>query len=93
MAKAAQAAHRYDGGQQVNMKKYGVYGTDYGSECQHVLQQTPLFYPLPPGCFFATHAIVVVHPRKREVVMLYVEKDDPREAPESGDKKPQPVKK
>ncbi|EQA6239178.1 hypothetical protein ACX5DB_000769 [Enterobacter ludwigii] len=24
--------------------------------------------------------------------MLYVEKDDPREAPESGDKKPQPVK-
>ncbi len=41
MAKAAQAAHRYDGGQQVNMKKYGVYGTDYGSECQHVLQQTP----------------------------------------------------
>jgi len=41
MAKAAQAAHSYDGGQQVNMKKYGVYGTDYGSECQHVLQQTP----------------------------------------------------
>lgn len=103
MAKAAQAAHRYDGGQQVNMKKYGVYGTDYGSECQHVLQQTPgqvrivfhsmVFYPLPPGCVFATHAIVVVHPRKREVVMLYVEKDAPREAPESGDKKPQPVKK
>ncbi|HAG03175.1 hypothetical protein FY044_12925 [Leclercia adecarboxylata] len=52
-----------------------------------------VFYPLPPGCVFATHAIVVVHPRKREVVMLYVEKDDPREAPESGDKKPQPVKK
>ncbi|HHA1984263.1 TPA: hypothetical protein ACOEB8_000261 [Enterobacter ludwigii] len=25
--------------------------------------------------------------------MLYVEKDDPREAPESGDKKAQPVKK
>ncbi|MDU3302744.1 MAG: hypothetical protein E7E83_15110 [Enterobacter ludwigii] len=25
--------------------------------------------------------------------MLYVEKDDPREAPESGDKKHQPVKK
>ncbi|WP_420193817.1 hypothetical protein [Leclercia sp. M-A074-M] len=25
--------------------------------------------------------------------MQYVEKDDPREAPESGDKKPQPVKK
>ncbi|MCL8313930.1 hypothetical protein M9Y48_04995 [Enterobacter cloacae subsp. cloacae] len=25
--------------------------------------------------------------------MLGVEKDDPREAPESGDKKPQPVKK
>ncbi|MEZ2377867.1 hypothetical protein AB6731_04220 [Enterobacter sp. RCC_40] len=25
--------------------------------------------------------------------MLYVEKDEPREAPESGDKKPQPVKK
>nr|WP_257805862.1 hypothetical protein [Enterobacter ludwigii] len=25
--------------------------------------------------------------------MLYVEKDDPRESPESGDKKPQPVKK
>ncbi|HIH9250146.1 TPA: hypothetical protein ACYU26_001337 [Enterobacter ludwigii] len=25
--------------------------------------------------------------------MLYVEKDDPREAPESGDKKPRPVKK
>jgi hypothetical protein len=25
--------------------------------------------------------------------MLCVEKDDPREAPESGDKKPQPVKK
>ncbi|MFP2374726.1 hypothetical protein [Enterobacter ludwigii] len=25
--------------------------------------------------------------------MLYVERDDPREAPESGDKKPQPVKK
>ncbi|MCL6742263.1 MULTISPECIES: hypothetical protein [Kosakonia] len=25
--------------------------------------------------------------------MLYIEKDDPREAPESGDKKPQPVKK
>ncbi|EPA0111434.1 hypothetical protein ACLETS_06655 [Enterobacter ludwigii] len=25
--------------------------------------------------------------------MLYVEKDDPREAPESGDKKPQPLKK
>ncbi|WP_234047596.1 hypothetical protein [Enterobacter ludwigii] len=25
--------------------------------------------------------------------MLYAEKDDPREAPESGDKKPQPVKK
>ncbi|MCU6668888.1 hypothetical protein M8013_09010 [Enterobacteriaceae bacterium H4N4] len=21
------------------MKKYGVYGTDYGGECQHVLQQ------------------------------------------------------
>ncbi|WP_244202345.1 hypothetical protein [Buttiauxella warmboldiae] len=26
-------------------------------------------------------------------MMLYVEKDDPREAPESGDKKPDPVKK
>lgn len=25
--------------------------------------------------------------------MLYIEKDDPREAPESGDKKPDPVKK
>ncbi|MDF7758550.1 hypothetical protein N7V53_05660 [Kosakonia sp. HypNH10] len=25
--------------------------------------------------------------------MLTIEKDDPREAPESGDKKPQPVKK
>ncbi|MEX5419802.1 hypothetical protein WCD91_00110 [Enterobacter cloacae] len=25
--------------------------------------------------------------------MLSVEKDDPREAPESGDKKPQPLKK
>ncbi|WLI79000.1 hypothetical protein Q5705_09240 [Kosakonia sp. H02] len=25
--------------------------------------------------------------------MLNIEKDDPREAPESGDKKPQPVKK
>ncbi|URO01499.1 hypothetical protein NB069_12240 [Leclercia adecarboxylata] len=25
--------------------------------------------------------------------MQFVEKDDPREAPESGDKKPQPVKK
>jgi hypothetical protein len=30
---------------------------------------------------------------KQERNMLYVEKDDPREAPESGDKKPQPVKK
>ncbi|MCL9671266.1 MULTISPECIES: hypothetical protein [Enterobacteriaceae] len=25
--------------------------------------------------------------------MQYIEKDDPREAPESGDKKPDPVKK
>lgn len=30
---------------------------------------------------------------KQERNMLYVEKDDSREAPESGDKKPQPVKK
>ena len=48
---------------------------------------------LPPGWFSATDAIVMVHPQKREAVMQYVEKDDPREAPESGDKKPQPVKK
>ena len=88
MAKAAQAAHRKDGGQQVNMKKYGVYGTDYGGECQHVLQQTPAAWLV-----LRNKSIVVVHPQKREVVMLYVEKDDPREAPESGDKKPQPVKK
>lgn len=44
MAKAAQAAHRYDGGQQVNMKKYGVYGTDYGDECQHVLQRVIILF-------------------------------------------------
>jgi len=30
---------------------------------------------------------------ERGDIMLSVEKDDPREAPESGDKKPQPVKK
>jgi len=28
-----------------------------------------------------------------EAIMLFVEKDDPTEAPESGDKKPQPDKK
>ena len=57
MATAAQAAHRSDGGQQVNMKKYGVYGTDYGGECQHVLQQTPAAWLV-----LRNKAIVVVHP-------------------------------
>jgi len=47
VAKAAQAAPPLKGGQQVNMKKYGVYGTDYGDECQHVLQRvTILFHAL-----------------------------------------------
>jgi hypothetical protein len=29
----------------------------------------------------------------KEILMQYVEKDDPHNAPESGDKQPQPVKK
>jgi len=29
----------------------------------------------------------------QEMLMQYVEKDDPQNAPESGDKQPQPVKK
>jgi len=43
VAKAAQAARSGEGGLQINMKKYGVYGTDYGDECQHVLQQRLAF--------------------------------------------------
>ena len=31
--------------------------------------------------------------KQEAVFMLYIEKDDPREAPESGDKKPDPDKK
>ncbi len=70
------------------MKKDGVYGTDYGGECQHVLQQTPAAWLVLNNRRYSCSPSI-----KREVVMQYVEKDDPREAPESGDKKPQPVKK
>ncbi|MCG1031131.1 hypothetical protein GNG26_12405 [Leclercia sp. J807] len=59
----------------------------------HAVPQGWVFCRLPLGSILIINAIVVVHPQQREVLMQYVEKDDPREAPESGDKKPQPVKK
>jgi hypothetical protein len=38
-------------------------------------------------------AIFTKHPFAKGGFVFNIEKDDPREAPESGDKKPQPVKK
>ena len=69
------------------MKKYGVYGTDYGGECQHVLQQTPAAWLVLNNRRYSCSPSI-----KREVVMQYVEKDDPREARSRAIKSPNPSK-
>ncbi|WP_039055459.1 hypothetical protein [Enterobacter sp. Bisph1] len=51
------------------------------------------FSALPPGRFVPALSIVKVDPLTKGGYVFRIEKDDPREAPESGDKKPQPVKK
>jgi hypothetical protein len=51
------------------------------------------FFRLPLGLYGCGGSIVSELKATRGGFVLYIEKDDPREAPESGDKKPQPVKK
>ncbi|AGN87357.1 hypothetical protein H650_20235 [Enterobacter sp. R4-368] len=63
---------------------------------QPVSQRLPglmVFFCLPPGLYNSGGSIVSELKATRGGFVFNVEKDDPREAPESGDKKPQPVKK